>query len=139
MALQYLLSTCSCCLVKTSSLAATAVKCSPLTLAGTLTGDSFVQSTKHFDPAYFGDNGLCMKDSYLLCFDWIGVTIVLLSSTIEKPKLLSSHATINDMEQSAVSACAHEEGYVCAFVSPSTQQIESHDAHILLDLCEETV
>lgn len=34
---------------------------------------------------------------------------------------------------------AHEEGDICAFVSPSTQQIESHDAHILLDLWEKSV
>lgn len=34
---------------------------------------------------------------------------------------------------------AHREGYVFAFLSPSTQQIESHDAHILRDLWEKSV
>lgn len=49
-----------------------------------------------------------------------------------------------DLEESEPTASAlffllaHEEGYVCAFLSPSTQQIESHDAHILPDLREKS-
>lgn len=76
------------------------------------------------------------------------VCVVTVLHTVKTKAFL--YTTMNDMEQGAMTASAlsfffcigvfaHEEGDICAFVSPSTQQIESHDAHILLDLWEKSV